>query len=106
MLDALFVAKKADAALSNPLPKAHQPAMDLLFWTEPCRFHEHDAQVADWLAGNASFATALVVKPVMQPRHAAILRAAECNQALAVKSLPCLQCQGCCLMHPLMTYTR
>ena len=71
MLDALFAAEKADAALSNPLPKAHQPAMDLLFWTEPRRFHERDAQVADRHAGNASFATALVVEPVA--RHAAIL---------------------------------
>ena len=74
MLDALFAAEKADAALTNPLPKAHQPAMGLLFWTEPCRFHERDAQVADWLAGNALFATALVVEPVAH--HAAILRAA------------------------------
>ena len=77
VLDALFAAEKADAALSNPLPKAHQPAMDLLFWTEPRRFHERDAQVADRRAGNASFATALVVKPVAC--HAAILRAAECD---------------------------
>ena len=101
--DALFAAKEADAALSNLLPKAHQPVMDLLFWTEPRQFHECDAQVADQLAGNASFATALVVKPVFH--HAAILLAAECNQALAVKSLPCLQRQGCCLMCLLMTYT-
>ena len=103
MLDALFAAEKADAALSNPLPKAHQLAMDLLFWTEPCRFYERDAQVADRLAGNASFATALVVEPVAC--HAAIFRAAECNRALAVKSLPCLRCQGHCLMCLWMTYT-
>ena len=103
VLDALFMAKEADAASSNPLSKVHQPVMDLLFWTEPCQFHERDAQVADRLAGNASFATALVVEPAAC--HAAILQAAECNQALAVKSLPCLQRQGCCLMHQSMTYT-
>ena len=28
VLDALFAAEKADAALSNPLLKAHQPAVD------------------------------------------------------------------------------
>ena len=69
--DALFAVKEVDAALSNPLPKAHQPAMDFLFWTEPHRFHERDAQAADQLAGNASFATVLVVEPVA--RHAAVL---------------------------------
>ena len=97
VLDTLFAAKEAVTASSNPLPKAHQPAMDLLFWTESRRFHERDAQVADRPAGNTSFATALVVEPVAC--HAAILRAAECNRVLAVKSLPCLQRQGCCLMH-------
>ena len=30
VLDALFAAEKADAALSNPLPKAHQPIVGLL----------------------------------------------------------------------------
>ena len=101
--DALFAVKEVDAALSNPLPKAHQPAMDLLFWTEPCRFHERNAQVADRLAGNASFATALDIEPVAC--HAAIFRAAKCNQVLDTESLPCLQCQGRCLMHQWMTYT-
>ena len=103
MTDTLFAAEELDTALSNQLPTAHQLAMDLLFWTEPRRFHERDAQVADRRAGNASFATALVVEPVA--RHAAILRAAECNRELAVKSLPCLQCLGHCLMHQLRTYT-
>ena len=69
--DAFFVGEEADAASSNPLPRAHQPAIGLLFWTEPRQFHERDAQVADQLAGNASFATALLVKPVTC--HAAIL---------------------------------
>ena len=103
VLDTLFVAKEADAASSNPLLRAHHPAMDLLFWTEPCRFHERDVRVADWLAGDASFATALVVEP--SAHHADVLRAAGCNQVLAVKSVQYLQCQGCCLMRLWMTYT-
>ena len=37
--------------------------------------------------------------------HAAVLPIAECDRAPIAKSLPCLQCQGCCLMHQLMTYT-
>ena len=56
------------------------------------------------LVGSATSAIALVVAPVAC--HAAALRVAKCNQVLAAKSLPCLQCQGRCLMHPLMTYIR
>ena len=33
--DAPFAVKEADAALTNPLLMAHQPAMGLLFLTEP-----------------------------------------------------------------------
>ena len=102
MPDAPFAVEEADAASTNPLLMAHQPAMGLLFLTEPCQFHQRDAQVADWLAGNASFASALVIKPVTH--HAAILQAAECNRVLAVKSLPCLQHQGHYLMHQRMIY--
>ena len=102
MPDAPFAVEEADAALMNPLLMAHQPAMGLLFLIEPCRFHERDAQVADRLAGNASFVVALADELVA--RHAAILRAAGCDRALAAKSLPCLQRQGHCQMHPLMTY--
>ena len=61
-----------------------------------------DAQVAAQCAVSASFAVALASKLLV--RHAAILQAAEYNRALAIKSLPCLQHQGRCLMHPLMTY--
>ena len=71
VLDALFAAKKADAALSNPLLMAHQPAMDLLVLIGLHQFHGHNAQVADRLVGIASFATALVTKPVAH--HATIL---------------------------------
>ena len=78
--------------------------MGLLFLKELRRFHGLDALIADRLAGNASFVVALAVKLVA--RHAAILRAAECDRALAVKSLPCLQHLGRCLRHQLMTYTR
>ena len=95
VLDALFVAEKADAALSNPLLMTHQPAIGLLFLKALCRFHGLDAQVADWLAGSATFATALVVKLVVH--HAAILPVAKCNRVLAAKSLPYLQRQGHCL---------
>ena len=101
--DALFAVKEADAALSNPLPKAHQLAMDSLFWTEPCRFHECDAQVADRHAESASFAVALASELVVC--RAAALLIAECDQELAAKSVPCLQCHRHCLMHLLMTYT-
>ena len=66
-------------------------------------FHEVGAQVAALLARSATFAIALVSEPVA--RHAAVLPIVECDQVLAIKSLPCLQCQGRCLMHQLMTYT-
>ena len=81
--DACFAAEEADAALSNPLPIIHQPAIDLLFLIGLCRFHELDAQVADRLAENVSFAIALAVEPVA--RHAAVFRAAGCDRVLAVK---------------------
>ena len=61
-----------------------------------------DVRVAAQRAKSASFAVVLASKPVAC--HAAALLIAECNQELAAKSMPCLQCQGCCLMHPLMTY--
>ena len=48
-LDALFTAEEADAASSNLLPKAHQPAMDLLFWRTLHHFHVRDALAAAWL---------------------------------------------------------
>ena len=66
-------------------------------------FLELGAQVAALLARSATFAIALAIKPVAH--HAAILRVAECDRVLAAKSLPCLQCQGRCLMRLLMTYT-
>ena len=61
-----------------------------------------DAQVAALRAESATSAIALIVEPVA--RHADALRVAKCDQVLAAKSLPCLQRQGRCLMHPLMTY--
>ena len=61
-----------------------------------------NARVAAQRAESASFAVALANKLVA--RRAAILPVAECNQELATKSVPCLQRQGHCLMHPLMTY--
>ena len=97
MPDAPFAVEEADAASTNPLLVAHQPAIGLLFLKELCRFHGLNALIADRLAGNASFVVALAVELVAH--HAAILRAAECDRALAAKSLPCLQCQGRCLMH-------
>ena len=97
MPDAPFAVEEADAASTNPLLMAHQPAMGLLFLKELRRFHELNAPIADRLARNASFAVALAVELVA--RHAAILLIAECNQELAAKSVPCLQRQGCCLMH-------
>ena len=100
--DALSAVEEADAASSNLLPMAHQPAMDLLFLIGLCQFHGLDAQVADWLVENATFAVALASEPVAH--HAAILRVAKCNLVLAAKSLPNFQRQGRCQMHPLMTY--
>ena len=44
--DALFAAKKADAASSNPLPMAHQLIVGLLFWTGLLLFLACDAQAA------------------------------------------------------------
>ena len=102
MPDAPFAVEEADAASTNPLLMAHQPAMGLLFLKGLRRFHGLDALIADRLAVNASFVVALAVELVA--RHAAILRAARCDRALAIKSLPCLQRQGHCQMHPLMTY--
>ena len=95
--DAPFAVEEADAASSNPLPMAHQPTVDLLSLIGLRRLHENNAQVAGWLAENVSFAVALAIKPVAP--HAAIFPVDECNQVLTAKSLPCLQCQGHCLMH-------
>ena len=44
--DALFAAKEADAASSNPLLRAHQPTVGLLFWKAPLSFLARNAQVA------------------------------------------------------------
>ena len=97
MPDAPFAVEEADAALTNPLLVAHQPAMGLLFLKELRRFHGLDALIADRLAGNASFVVALAVELVA--RHAAALLIAECDQELAAKSVPCLQRLGHCQMH-------
>ena len=56
-----------------------------------------DARVAVQHAESATFAVALANKLVI--RRAAALLIAECDQELAAKSLPYLQCQGRCLMH-------
>ena len=56
-----------------------------------------DARVAARRAESATFAVALANKLVV--RHAAALLIVECNQELAAKSLPYLQCQGRCVMH-------
>ena len=82
---------------------AHQPAMDLLFLIGLCQFHGFDAQVADRLVENVTFAIALAIKPVA--RHAAVLLIAGCNRVPIAKSLPSFQRQGRCLMHLWMTYT-
>ena len=71
--------------------------------TELRLFLELGAQVAALLAGSAILPIALAIEPVA--RHAAVFQVAECNQELAVKSLPYLQCQGCCLTQLSMTYT-
>ena len=65
-------------------------------------FLGRDVLIAARLVGSATFAVPLAIKPVAC--HAAILRVAECDRVLAAKSLPCLQRQGRCMMHPLMTY--
>ena len=78
--------------------------MGLLFLTVLCLFLARDAQVAAQRAESASFAAALASEPVAH--HAAVLLIVECDQAPIAKSLPYLQYQGRCLMHPLMTYTR
>ena len=102
--DAPFAAEELDAVLSNQLPAAHQPAMGSLFLTGLLLFLARDAQIAAQHVENASFAAGLASKPVAC--HAAILLIDGCDRAPIAKSLPCLQCQGCCLMHQLMTYTR
>ena len=63
-----------------------------------------DAQVAAQRAKSATFAVALVIKPVAH--HAAVLLVAKCDRVLAAESLPNFQHQGRCQMHPLMTYSR
>ena len=100
--DAPFAVKKPDAASSNPLPMAHQLIVGLLFWTGLLLFLAHDARVAAQHVETASFTAGRAIEPVA--RNAAILRVAECDRVLAAKSLPCLQHQGRCQMHPLMTY--
>ena len=65
--------------------------------------HGDDVLIAARLVGSVTLPIALATKPVTH--CAAVLPIAECNQALAVKSLPCLQHQGRCLMRPWMTYT-
>ena len=100
--DALFAVEKADAALSNPLPMAHQLIVGLLFWTGLLLFLAHNARVAAQHVETTSFATGRAIELVTH--CVAILPVAECNQELAAKSVPCLQRQGRCLMHPLMTY--
>ena len=62
-----------------------------------------DARVAAQHVEIASFATGHAIEPVAH--HAAVLRVAKCDRVLAAKSLPYLQRQGRCQMHPLMTYT-
>ena len=62
-----------------------------------CLSLARDARVAAQRAKSASFAIALASEPVA--RHAAALLIAECDQEPAAKSVPCLQCQGRCLMH-------
>ena len=95
--DALCVAQELDAVLSNQLPMAHQPVMDLLFWRALYQFHARNALVAAWLARIASFVTAFVNKP--STRHAAVIQATGCNQEPIAKFLPYLQPLGCCQMH-------
>ena len=67
-------------------------------------FLELGAQVAALLARSITLPITLAIKLVA--RHAAVLPVAGCDRGLAIKSLPYLQRQGRCLMHPLMTYTR
>ena len=102
--DALFTAKELDSVLSNQLPMAHQLAVGSLFLIELCQFRGLYAQVADRLIETATSAIALAIELVAH--HAAVLRVAGCDRELAAKSLPYLQCQGRCLMHLWMTYTR
>ena len=104
VLDALFSAEEADATSSTPLLRAHQPIVGLLFLKAPLLFLAGNAQVAAQRVESASFAAGLAIEP--SACHAAVLLIAECNRAPIAKSLPCLQCQGCCLMHQLMTHTR
>ena len=68
-----------------------------------CLFLELGAQIATLLAKNVTLPIALAIKSVTC--HAAVIPVAECDQELAAKSLPYLQCQGHCLTHMLMTYT-
>ena len=102
VLDAIFVAKEADASSSNPLLRAHQPIVGSLFLTGLFLFLACDAQAAAQHVETASFATGHAIEPVAC--HAALLLIAGCDQVLASKSLPNFQCQGHCLTHPLMTY--
>ena len=77
MPDAPFAVEEADAASTNPLLVAHQPAMGLLFLKELCRFHGLDARVAAQHAETTSFATGHAIEPVAH--HAAVLPIAGCD---------------------------
>ena len=66
-------------------------------------FHERDVLIAAQLVGSVLFAVRLAIEPCSH--HAAVLQVAEYGRAPIAKSLPCLQCQGHCLMHQSMTYT-
>ena len=46
VLDALFAAEEADTVSLNPLLRAHQPTVGLLFLKAPLLFLARDAQVA------------------------------------------------------------
>ena len=103
VLDAPFAAEELDAFLADQLPMAHQLIVGLLFWTGLCLFLARDAQVAAQRVENVSFAAGLASEPVTC--HLAVFPIAGCARAPIAMPLPCLQHQGCCLMHPLMTYT-
>ena len=102
MPNAPFAVEEADAVLADHFPTAHQLIVGLLFWTGLLLFLARNARVAAQHVEIASFATGRAIKPVA--RHAAILPIAKCDRAPAAKFLPCLQRQGRCQMHSLMTY--
>ena len=77
MPDAPFVVKEADAASTNPLFMAHQPAMGSLFLTGFLLFLARDAQVAAQHVECTSFAAGLAIKP--SAHHATVLLIAGCD---------------------------